>query len=45
MMNIGNKLVQKHFNHSSLLILDSEVEQADKLLEINNSSYTTTTTR
>ncbi|CAH8669422.1 unnamed protein product [Schistosoma bovis] len=44
MMNIGNKLVQKHFNHSSLLILDSEVEQADKLLEINNSSYTTTTT-
>ncbi|VDP37925.1 unnamed protein product [Schistosoma mattheei] len=44
MMNMGNKLVQKHFNHSSLLILDSEVEQTDKLLEINNSSYTTTTT-
>ncbi|CAI2735657.1 unnamed protein product [Schistosoma spindalis] len=44
MMNIGNKLVQKHFNHSSLLILDSEVEQTGEILEVNNSSYTTTTT-
>ncbi|CAH8680712.1 unnamed protein product [Schistosoma rodhaini] len=43
-MNIGNKLVQKHPNHSSLLFLNSEVEQTGKLLETNNSSYTTTKT-
>ncbi|CAH8565085.1 unnamed protein product [Schistosoma turkestanicum] len=41
MMNVVNKLAPKHFDRSSLLSLNCEIEQADKLMRTNNSLYTT----